>query len=288
MVREMVPRVGVVFRPQLPPEQLPEFVAAAETGGLDDLWLWEDCFLEGGLTTATAALAWSRSLRIGLGLMPVPLRNPALAAMEIATVGRLFPGRFAPAVGHGVLDWMDQVGARVGSPMTLLREWTTAVRTLLRGEPVTASGRYVNLDAVALDWPPHEIPPLLVGARGPRTLALAGELGDGTVLDSSNSPDDVRTAIEHIAPPDGHDVVVYVYAGSDDAARDRIAQELPQIPDDAVAVGGPMEVAQALRQYADAGATTVVLVHAAREPDVPGFIRLASDARAELLGRVGR
>src|SRR5262245_18812393 len=106
------PRLGVVFRPQLPPERLRAFVTAAERAGLDDVWLWEDCFLEGGLTTATAALAWTDRLRVGLGLMPVPLRNPALAAMEVATLARLFPGRFVPAAGHGVLDWMAQVGAR--------------------------------------------------------------------------------------------------------------------------------------------------------------------------------
>src|SRR5207248_9122498 len=149
-------------------------VALAEAGGLDDVWRWEDCFAEGGLASAAAALAWSGSLRIGLGLMPVPLRNPALAAMEIATLARLFPGRFVPAAGHGVLAWMDQVGARASSPMTLLREWVTAVRSLLRGQTVTARGQYVRLDGVALDWPPAAVPSLLVGARGPRTLVLDG------------------------------------------------------------------------------------------------------------------
>src|SRR5258707_14859155 len=144
-----VPRVGIVFRPQLPPERLREFVASAEAAGLDDVWLWEDCFLEGGLTSAAAALAWSSSVRVGLGLMPAPLRNPALAAMEIATLARLFPGRFAPAAGHGVLSWMAQVGARAASPMTLLREWVSAVRALLRGETVSVTGDYVNLDKVA-------------------------------------------------------------------------------------------------------------------------------------------
>src|ERR1039457_3428645 len=58
-----------------------------------------------------AARAWTASARIGLGLMPVPLRNPALAAMEVATLARMFPGRFVPAAGHGDLAWMDQVGA---------------------------------------------------------------------------------------------------------------------------------------------------------------------------------
>ena len=148
------PRVGIVFRPQLlPPERLPGFAAAAEAGGYGDLWLWEDCFCEGGLTTAATALAGTSSVRVGLGLMPAPLRNPALAAMEIATLARLHPGRFVPAVGHGVLSWMAQVGARAASPMTLLREWVGAVRALLHGETVSVTGDYVNLDKVALDWP---------------------------------------------------------------------------------------------------------------------------------------
>jgi len=107
------PRVGIVFRPQLPPERLREVFASAEAVGLDDVWMWEDCFLEGGLTCAAAALAWSSSLRIGLGLMPAPLRNPALAAMEIATLARLFPGHFIPAVGHGPRSLPGGAAARM-------------------------------------------------------------------------------------------------------------------------------------------------------------------------------
>lgn len=80
-----VTTTGVVFRPRLPPEQLRKVVEATEAAGVAELWVWEDCFSEGGLTTATAALAWSGRLRIGIGLLPVGFRNPALAAMEIAT-----------------------------------------------------------------------------------------------------------------------------------------------------------------------------------------------------------
>ncbi len=184
--------VGVVFRPQQPPEALEAVVRAVDEAGVPELWLWEDCFLEGGLTTATAALAWSRRLRVGVGLLPVPLRNPALAAMEIATIARLFPDRFVPAIGHGVQDWMAQVGARVESPMALLREHAFALRSLLGGRSVQVGGRYVHLDGVALDWPPATRPPLLVGARGDKTIRLAGEVADGVLLDSVTGPDVVR------------------------------------------------------------------------------------------------
>ena len=187
---------GVVFTPQNPPEQLRAAVETAEAAGIGELWLWEDCFLEGGLTTAAAALAWSERITVGIGLLPVPFRNPALAAMELATLARLFPARLTVALGHGVQAWMRQVGAAVDSPMTLLREHTTAVRALLAGETVTVSGRYVQLDQVALDWPPSSPPTLLIGARGPKTVALAGEVSDGVLLDTVTEPDVVRRARE--------------------------------------------------------------------------------------------
>jgi 5,10-methylenetetrahydromethanopterin reductase len=280
-----IPRVGILFRPQLPPERLREFVIAAEMAGLDDLWMWEDCFLEGGLTSAAAALAWSSSLRIGLGLMPAPLRNPALAAMEVATLARLFPGRFVPAVGHGVLPWMEQVGARALSPMTLLREWVTATRSLLRGDAVTVSGQYVRLSDVALDWPPATVPPLLVGARGPKTLALAGELADGLVLDAGTSPPGVRQAVDRAAARRPQEVVVYVLCGAGVGSTERIEAELTKSSEplsSRAAVGSPEEVAETVRSFTSAGATTVVLQPTAEDPDVAATIRLAAAAKAVL------
>jgi alkanesulfonate monooxygenase SsuD/methylene tetrahydromethanopterin reductase-like flavin-dependent oxidoreductase (luciferase family) len=257
------PRVGVIFRPDLPPERLRGFVDAVAGAQLDDLWLWEDCFFEAGLSAATAALAWSSTTRVGIGLLPVPLRNPAVAAMEIATVSRLFPHRFVPAVGHGVLSWMDQVGARAASPMGLLREWVTATRALLHGEAVTVDGDYVHLDNVSLAWPPAAVPPLLVGARGLKTLALAGEIADGVVLDADvSSPEGVRRAVAASAAQRPHQVVVYV-------------------PIDPSATAG--QVLQAINEYTDAGATTVVIQPAPDDPDVDATIRLTGEARAALL-----
>jgi alkanesulfonate monooxygenase SsuD/methylene tetrahydromethanopterin reductase-like flavin-dependent oxidoreductase (luciferase family) len=286
MAAASLPRVGIVFRPQLPPERLREFVTSAETAGLDDVWLWEDCFLEGGLTSASAALSWSSSVRLGLGLMPAPFRNPALAAMEVATLARLFPGRFVPAAGHGVLPWMEQVGARATSPMTLLREWVSAVRALLHGETVTVSGQYVRLSEVALDWPPPAVPPLLVGARGPRTLALAGEIADGIVLDAGGiSPDAVRRAVATAAARRPPEVVVYVLCAAGDHARERIEAELTASPvplSERAAFGEAADVARTVRLFADAGATTVVLQPTGTDPDPAATLRLAAQARTLL------
>ncbi|MEV4412016.1 LLM class flavin-dependent oxidoreductase [Catellatospora sp. NPDC049609] len=280
-------RVGAVFVPQLPPERLRAVAQAADQAGLDELWLWEDCFLESGITTAVAALAWTERLTVGVGLLPVPLRNVAITAMELATVHRLFPGRARVAVGHGVQDWMGQVGARAESPLTLLREHLTALRALLSGQRVTTEGRYVRLDGVALDWPPPAMPELLSGATGDRTLRLAGELADGTVLTGGSTVAQVRRARGLIdegraraGRTDHHRIVVYLHAatGPDAAARleaERVRWGYDTMDGHGVA-GGAQAVAEAVRAWAAAGADTVVLQPTPDDPDPEGFVAFAA------------
>ncbi|MER7969385.1 LLM class flavin-dependent oxidoreductase [Streptomyces sp. NPDC096080] len=286
---------GAVFRPQLPPERLRSVVRLADASGLDQLWLWEDCFREGGISTAAAALAWTERVRIGVGLLPVPLRNVALTAMEAASLHRMFPGRPVLAVGHGVQDWMGQVGARAESPVTLLREHLTALRALLAGEQVTVDGRYVHLDGVALDWPPAAAVPVLAGATGPRSLRLTGEAADGTVLTSATSPDGVRAARRLVDQGreaagwtgDPHEVVVYLLAATGQDAADRLradlaAEGLDQVPGLGVA-GDAGAVAEAVLRLAEAGADTVVLQPTGDEPDPEGFVRFAAEQVRPLL-----
>ncbi|SHG00633.1 Luciferase-like monooxygenase [Jatrophihabitans endophyticus] len=245
--------LGVIFPPSRPPEELREVAVAADDAGVEQLWLWEDCFFESGVAAAAAALGWTQRIAVGIGLMPVPLRNVALTAMEIATIERLFPGRFVPGIGHGVLDWMGQVGARAASPMTLLREYGTALRALLHGETVSTDGRYVQLEDVALDWPPSPAPPLLVGAVGPKTLELATEVGDGVILTGATTPQALRDAAEPLAAGQARsgraaaDVVVFV-----------------TVTDRAPAA----EIAARVGDYAAAGATHVAL-HAVGDDSYP-------------------
>jgi alkanesulfonate monooxygenase SsuD/methylene tetrahydromethanopterin reductase-like flavin-dependent oxidoreductase (luciferase family) len=276
--------LGVVAVPQHPPETLREVARTADAGGLEELWLWEDCFLSGGVAAASAALAVTTDLRVAIGILPVPLRNVALCAMEIATLSRMFGERIMPGIGHGIQDWMAQVGARPASPLTLLREYATALRDLLDGRTVTTDGRYVHLDAVTLDWPPVTAPGLFVGATGPKTLALAGRLGSGTVLSGGTSPAGVAAAVRLIDPAPGHEIAVFVPAvsGPDAAARMRAAAETWGLDHPGLA-GTPADLAAGVREYAEAGATRVVLQPLPDEP-LPAYVRFVTERIRPLIG----
>lgn len=268
-------RIGCVYRPEFPPEHLAAAARTADQAGVDELWLWEDCFLAGGISAAAIALSNSDHLTVGVGVLPVPMRNVALAAMEIANLSRAFPGRVRIGVGHGVQDWMAQIGEKVASPMTLLREYLTCLKGLLRGESVTYTGRYVSITDVQLRWPPDPGTELLAAATGPKTLALSGELASGTVLTGGTTPDEVRTAITHIGAHRPHSVVVYLLCALGAGAREEIEREIEYWKLDAttdVAVHGePAEVAAAARRWIDAGADTLLLQPTA-QTDIQSYL----------------
>lgn len=255
--------LGAIFAPDQPPERLRAVAEAADHAGLEQLWIWEDCFAESGIATAAAALGWTRNITVGIGLLPVPLRNVALTAMELATLERLFPGRLVAGIGHGVAEWMQQVGALEASPMTLLREYTEALVALLDGATVTTTGRYVQLDAVALAWPPATRPPLLIGGIREKTVTLAGEVSDGVILTGETTPELMDQA------------VAQVQVGRAKSDRDGSPEVVAFIPVPEMDAAG---VADLVDRYVRRGATHAILHSVGdRSPGLEQFVTFVAE-----------
>jgi 5,10-methylenetetrahydromethanopterin reductase len=213
------------------------FVARVEELGFAHLWVVEDCFLTGGLTLAASALAVTDTLNVGVGLMPVPMRNPAIAAMEIATLAGAHPGRFTATFGHGVSSWMKQIGAAPKNRLAALEETVQAVRGLLHGEVVTRQGTHVDLDQVELERAPSVAPNVLIGSTGPIGLQLAGRVADGALLPEGCGPEFVRWAIEqmtaHAEAPDAASTagrcVLYSWLALDDSPERALSWLVPAL-----------------------------------------------------------
>jgi 5,10-methylenetetrahydromethanopterin reductase len=224
--------VGIMLPRDIPAHQIVLFVQRAEQLGFDELWVVEDCFFRGGFTQAAVALASTRNIKVGIGILPAPVRNAAFTALEANTLAELYPGRLLLGIGHGMPSWMQQVGDRPESMLTLLDEQLTALRTLLAGERLSVDGRYVRIDGAQLDTPAAIAPPVLAGVRGPKSLAVAGRSADGTILAEPVTPEYLAAALEHIDAPGPHHVVAYNVAVVDDdasAARERARPALEWI-----------------------------------------------------------
>lgn len=212
--------LGVILPRDLPAPLVLPFARRAEELGFDQLWTVEDLSWRGGIAQTAAVLAVTERIRVGVGVLPTGARNVAFAAMEAASLAELFPGRIDLGIGHGTQSWMRQIGAGVASPLTLLREYTAALRELLAGQEVSTQGRYVQLDRVRLTCVPDVPPPVLLGVRGPKSLQVSGATADGTILAEPVPLEYLSAARRTIAAPGEHRVVAYQVAavGPDSAA----------------------------------------------------------------------
>jgi alkanesulfonate monooxygenase SsuD/methylene tetrahydromethanopterin reductase-like flavin-dependent oxidoreductase (luciferase family) len=191
--------VGVAFTSETEPELLRAAAQTAEDLGFSEIWLPEDYFFTGGMVAAAAILAETERVRVGLGIVSAMVRHPALLAMELATLSRLYPGRVLPGIGLGVPYWLGQMGLMPKSSLTAMRECVSSTRRLLDGETVTEDGKVFTFENVQLAHPAKEALPLLMGVVGPKMLQLSGEIADGTVIGVTSSAEYVRWAREQVA-----------------------------------------------------------------------------------------
>nr|BFF19405.1 hypothetical protein GCM10025730_29260 [Promicromonospora thailandica] len=64
--------LACIIRPSVPPARIVPLARAVEAAGIDEIWLWEDCFQTGGISTAGVILAATERVRVGIGVLPTP------------------------------------------------------------------------------------------------------------------------------------------------------------------------------------------------------------------------
>jgi 5,10-methylenetetrahydromethanopterin reductase len=141
----------------------------------------------------------------------------------------MHPGRFEATLGHGVAEWMVQIGALPARRLAALGETAAAIRDLLAGQTVTVSGTHVELTGVALEQAPPVAPPVLVGTTGPKGLAAAGRHADGILLPEGCGPAFVQWALGQMSATSTPRCVVYSWFSFDDDPARAQRRLLPAI-----------------------------------------------------------
>ncbi|MFE8990576.1 LLM class flavin-dependent oxidoreductase [Streptomyces collinus] len=218
-------RVGVMLPRDLPVGDVLPFARRAEELGFDQVWVVEDLGWRGGVAQAATVLATTTNLTVGIGIMPAGARNVGFAAMEVATLAQLHPGRLVAGIGHGMPGWMRQAGSWPASPLTLIKEYARALRLLIAGEPGPANGRYVRCEGVVLTEIPDIVPPVVLGVRGPKSQQAAGEVADGLLLAEPAAPAYITASLRNLgASPSPREIVVYDAAAVDDEEEAALAR----------------------------------------------------------------
>jgi F420-dependent oxidoreductase-like protein len=194
--------VGVTLNATNPVNYVDASVEQARTAaemGLRSVWFGQRLDYD---SPALAALVGREvpDLRVGTSAIPIFGRHPLLISSLAQTAQAATHGRYELGLALGSKFVVEPMfGLKFERPVTLLREFLTALRLLLE----TGTADFHGTLLTAAPGLPAALPgaqpvvPLLVAAMGPQTLRVTGELADGT-LPYLAGP---RTLGTHIVPP---------------------------------------------------------------------------------------
>ena len=167
---------GVVLQCDPPAREVVALARQAETAGFSHVWtfdshvLWQEPFV-----IYSQILAATQTVTVGPMVTNPSTRDATVTASLFATLNDMFGNRTICGIGRG-----DSAVRVLGSrPTTLseLRECVQTVRALANGRAARRGEREVRLA-----WAPDSRLEVWVAAYGPKALALAGEVGDGYIL----------------------------------------------------------------------------------------------------------
>jgi probable F420-dependent oxidoreductase len=254
--------------------------------GFDVLWfrdhvLWHSPVLDpftalGGLAARTSRI------RLGPGVLLLPLRSPLLVAKAVASLDFISAGRAVLGVGVGgeFPKEYEACGVPVGERGRRADEGIEALRALWTTSPASYKGHFFQFEDVAMAPRPVQSPhpPIWVGGRSDAALTRAGRLGDGW-LAYFVTPERFGEGLEKIgrhleareeAPPTfGAGLVLYISIAPtrEEAARvatryltEEYRQPFDHLVQKYCALGPVPDCLATLRRFVEAGARHLTLI----------------------------
>lgn len=176
--------------PEMPnARELIDYGVRVEELGYDSVWVWDHMLLGvdpnfpiiDSLTVLTGIAARTTRIKMGTGILVLPLRNPVALAKQLSSMDQLSEGRLVMGMASG---WYKREFDAVGIPFDkrgkIMDENLEIMRRLWTEEMV--SGEYMNHNiskAVMYPKPYQREIPILIGGYVDRVLKRAATEGDG-------------------------------------------------------------------------------------------------------------
>jgi F420-dependent oxidoreductase-like protein len=281
---------GVQMAPDLPYKDIVAAWKHVEELGYDSIWL-NDHFMPvmgdvdqpqfEAWTLLAALAAQTQHARIGILVTGNTYRNPALLAKEVVTVDHASNGRLAFGIGAG---WHEQEHRAYGFEFytaeeraARLGEALEVITRLFRGGHPTFEGKYYRLIDAPFAPPPLQKPhpPIVIGGQGKKwIMPLVAKYADEWNVPVGVSPAGVKKRLDGIRAecarigrsPCVRDVSVFLAVANLSSiplagpvtrlgARALVGKKVAR----SVLAGPPAEVEARIREYVDAGATSVII-----------------------------
>jgi probable F420-dependent oxidoreductase len=177
--------------PEMPDARaLIEYGVRMEKLGFESIWAWDHILLgvepsfpiHEALTMLTAIAARTEKIRVGTGILVMPMRNPVLLAKELATIDHISNGRLlvGAAVGWYKREF-DSLGVDFSRRGKIMEQSLEVINRLWTEDRVDGEYPPNNLRGAVFQPKPLQKPrpPILIGGYVDAVLKRAATKGDG-------------------------------------------------------------------------------------------------------------
>ena len=177
------------------PGDIGAYAARAEAMGFDGLHVPDA--IHDGLLLAAMALASTRRLIVGTGVLVAFPRSPMIVAVASWDLQRMSGGRFELGLGTQIRQNIEErYSARWESPVPQLREYVQSLKAIFHsfqsGEKLDFRGEHYRFTRLQPFFNPgpiqHPDIPILCGAVGPAMTRMVGRVADGMITHPTNTP----------------------------------------------------------------------------------------------------
>lgn len=156
-----------------------KIIAAAETAGVQQIWMAQPPWSPDVLTTLAAAAIKTSIVRLGTSIVPTYPRHPVVLAQQVLALHDIAPGRLRLGIGpshRAIVE--DMYGLPQTTPLVHLREYVKVLHSILRYGKVDHHGEFFN---IVIEFPRTAQTPVLISTLGKKAFQLAGEIADGAL-----------------------------------------------------------------------------------------------------------
>ncbi len=169
---------GIAFKGEIEPKRTIAIARQCEAAGFEYCWFFDSHILWADPYPKIAqCMEHTEKLRFGPLVTNPKVRDWSVASSMFATLSKISGGRFDIAVGRGDSS-MRVMGKKPGT-IAYTTEFCDAVRKMVAGETYTYED---SPNPVFMDWVDKHDLPIWIAAYGPKALQMAGEVGDGLVI----------------------------------------------------------------------------------------------------------
>jgi len=187
---------GIEFVPQHPYWKTTFLAMQAEKMGFHYTWITDHFNNRNVYVSLSMVANYTTKMMMGPGVTNPYLVHPVVTAQAVASLAELAPGRVVCGLGVGDKTTLKMLNVDQEKPLSAIREAVAIIRDLVSGKAPDVKGDIFNVSGAKFSFTAPSPVKIFIGAQGPKMLMLAGQIGDGVLINASH-PHDIESAIKY-------------------------------------------------------------------------------------------